>query len=48
MDSQQGPTISTGNSAQYYVAAGLGGEFGGYMFMWLSSPDVHLKLSQHC
>ena len=29
MDNQQGPMYSTGNSAQYYVAAWMGGEFGG-------------------
>ena len=43
---------STGNSAQCYVAAWMGGEFGenGYMFMyiWLSPFNAHLKLSQYC
>ena len=29
MDNQQGPKYSTGNSAQGYVAASVGGEFGG-------------------
>ena len=39
----------TGNSAQCYVAAWMGEEFGenGYMYVWLS-PAVHLKLSQRC
>ena len=40
---------STGNSAQCYVAAWMGGEFGEegiQVYVWLSS--VHLKLSQHC
>ena len=42
---------STGNSAQYYVAAWMGGEFGGeriHVYVWLSPFAVHLKLSQHC
>ena len=42
---------STGNSAQYYVAAWMGGEFGGewiQVYAWLSPFSVHLKLSQHC
>ena len=39
---------STGNSAQCYVAAWMGGEFGGewiYVYLWLSPLVVHLKLS---
>ena len=52
MDNQQGPTVlSIGNSAQYYVAAWMEGEFGGeeiHVYIWLSSFAVHLKLSQHC
>ena len=32
---------STGNSAQCYVAAWMGGEF---MYTWLSGSAVHLKL----
>ena len=39
---------STGNSAQYYVAAWMGGEFGGeciHVYVWLSPFVVHLKLS---
>ena len=28
MDNQQGPIGSTGNSAQFYVVAWMGGEFG--------------------
>ena len=41
---------STGNSAQYYVAAWMGGEFGGgliHVYVCLSPFAVHLKLSQH-
>ena len=41
----------TGNSAQCYVAAWTGGQFGGewiHLRVWLSSLAVHLKLSQHC
>ena len=42
---------STGNSAQCYVAAWMGGEFGGRMdivYAWLSRSAGHLKLPQHC
>ena len=42
---------STGNSAQCYVAAWIGGELGGewiHVYVWLSPFSVHLKLSQHC
>ena len=42
---------STWNSAQYYVAAGMGGELGGewmHVYVWLSPFTVHLELSQHC
>ena len=42
---------STGNSAQCYVAAWVGGEFGGewmHVYVWLSPFAVHLKLSQRC
>ena len=42
---------STGNSAQCYMAAWMGGEFGGewiYVYLWLSHFTVYLKLSQHC
>ena len=42
---------STGNSALRYVAAWIGGEFGGegiHEYVWLSSFAVHLKPSQHC
>ena len=41
---------STGNSAQCYMAASTGGEFGGewmHVYVWLSPFAVHLKLSQH-
>jgi len=41
----------TGNSAQCYVAAWMGGELGGewlHVYAWLSPFAVHLKLSQHC
>ena len=42
---------STGGSAQYSVAAWMGGEFGGewvHVYVWLSPFAVHLKLSQRC
>ena len=42
---------STGNCAQCYVAAWVGGEFGGHWihtYIWLSPFAVHLRLSQHC
>ena len=38
-------------SAQYYVPAWVGGEFGRewiHVYVWLSPFVVHLKLSQHC
>ena len=41
----------TGKSAQCYVAAWKGGEFGGewiHVYVWLGPFVVHLKLSQHC
>ena len=41
---------STGNSAQCYVAAWMGGELGGewiHVYVWLGPFSVHLKLSQH-
>ena len=41
---------STGNSAQCYVAAWMGGESGGewiHVYVWLSPFPVHLKLSQY-
>ena len=50
-DNQQEPTYSTGNSAQGYVAAWMGGKFGGewiHVYVGLSPFAVHLKLSQHC
>ena len=39
---------SASNSAQYYVAAWMGGEFGGewiHVYVWLSPFTVHVKLS---
>ena len=42
---------TTGNSAQCYVAAWMGGEFGAewiHVHVWLSPFSVHLKQSQHC
>ena len=42
---------SSGNSAQCYVAAPMGGQFVGeciHVYVWLSPFAVHLKLSQHC
>jgi len=38
---------STGNSAQCYVTAWMGGELGGewiHIYVWLNSFAVHLKL----
>ena len=42
---------STGNSAQCFVAAWMGGEFGQewkQVCVWLSPFAVHLRRSQHC
>ena len=42
---------STWNSAQCYVTAWMGGEFGRkwtHVYIWLSPFSFHLKLSQHC
>ena len=42
---------NTGNSAQRYVTAWMGGEFGGewkHVYVWLSRFAVRLKHSQHC
>ena len=42
---------STGNSAQCYVAAWMGGESRGewiHVYVWQSHFVVHLKLLQHC
>ena len=42
---------STENSAQCYISAWMGGEFGEewiHVYAWLSSLAGHLKLSQHC
>ena len=42
---------STENSAQCYVAAWMGGEFGGewmHVYIWLSCSAVPLKLIQQC
>ena len=39
------------NSAQYYVAAWMGGKFGEewiHVYVWLSPFSFQLKLSQHC
>ena len=44
------PLCSTGNSAQCYVAAWMGGESGGewiHVYVWLSPFVAHLKLSPH-
>ena len=41
----------TGNSAQCYVAAWMGGKFRGewiHVYIWLSPFAVYLKLSQCC
>ena len=48
---KKGLLYSTGNSAQCYVAAWMGGEFGGeriHVYVWLSPFTVYLKPSQHC
>ena len=48
MDNQQGPAHET---AQCYVAAWMGGEFGGEWiraYVWQSPFAIHPKLSQHC
>ena len=42
---------STGNSVQHYVAAWMGGEFGGECIcanVWLSPFAIQMKLLQHC
>ena len=42
---------SAWDSAQCYVAACMGGEFGGewiHVYVWLSPFSFHLKLSQPC
>ena len=42
---------SAWNSAQCWVPAWIGGEFGGewiHVYVWLSPFAVHLKLSQLC
>ena len=42
---------STGSSAQCYVAAWMGGEFGEewiHVYVWLSPFAIHLKPSQPC
>ena len=47
----KGVLYSTGNSAQCYAAAWMGGEFRGewiHVYVWRSRFAVHLKLSQHC
>ena len=41
---------STGNVAQYHMAAWMGGEFGGewlHVCVWPSPSAIHLKLLQH-
>ena len=51
MDQQQALLHSMGNSAQRYVAAWMGGEFGGERIRAYVQPSpftVHLKLSQRC
>ena len=49
--SNKGLLYSPGDSAQCYVEAWVGGEFGGewiQVYVWLGPFTVHLKLSQHC
>ena len=46
-----GTISSTGNFAQCYAAAWMGGEFEEKwirVFVWLSPFAIHQKLSQHC
>ena len=41
----------TRNSAQCFVAAWVGGGFGGqwiHVYVWLRSFALHMKLSKHC
>ena len=40
----------TGNSAQWYMEAWIGEEFGehGHVSVWLSPSARHLKLPKHC
>ena len=48
--SNKGLLYSPGDSAQCYVAAWVGGEFGGewiHVCVWLSPFAVHLKLSHY-
>ena len=45
------PLNSTGNSAPCYVAAWMGGQFGGgwiHVCVCLNHSVVHLKVSPHC
>ena len=45
------PLYSTGNSAQCYVEAWMGGEFRVewiHAYIWLSPFAVHLKLPPYC
>ena len=39
--------LNSGNSAQCYGAAWMGGEWI-HVYVWLSPSAVYLKLSQHC
>ena len=51
MDKDLQELYSTGNSAQCYMAARMGEEFGGewiHIYVWLSPLAVCLKISQHC
>ena len=51
LGNQYGPTYSTENSAQCYVAAWMGGDLRGewiHVSVWLSPFTVRLKLSQRC
>ena len=51
MDNQQVSTVQHMELSQSYVAAWMGGEFGGewmHVYVWPSPFSVHPKLSQHC
>ena len=51
VDTRKDLLYSTGNPAQYYAAAWIGGEYGGewiHGYVWLSPFAVYLELLQHC
>ena len=51
MGNQQRPTVQRRELCSVYVAAWMGGEFGGewgYAYVWLSPFTAHLEQSQYC